>query len=192
MGPSYVVFDLETTGLSPARDAIIQIAAMRADDREADDADVFFSYVNPSRPIPPWITHYTGITDRHVAEAPSPASVLRDFSRYVGGSTLIAHNGHRFDMRFLAACCQQHALPSRLVCYEDSIDLSRLVWGRSGVRHGLDQVLERLRIHAAGLRRHDARTDVLLLTRALHAMWAMARQVEPAAVLPRRYGVLPE
>lgn len=188
----YVVFDLETTGMRPDQDEIIQIAASRINESGDLIEAPFFSYVNPGRRIPGWITFYTGITDADVANAPAISHVLPEFSRYVADNTLIAHNGHRFDMRFLAECCRRCRLPERQVAYHDSLALSWSVWGRRGKRHGLDAVLNRLQINTTGHRRHDARSDVELLARAIQIMVQLSR--EKAGFQPRvkRYqGLIP-
>lgn len=186
-----VVFDLETTGLSPACDEILQIAAVRMRHGKLLREENFFSYVRPSIPVPYFITSYTGIKDSDVRRAPEPERVLTEFSRFVGSSVLIAHNGHRFDMKFLEWTCNRKSLPTRKAPYLDSITLSQQLWGRRGVSHGLDAVLERLAIRSTDVRRHDARGDVVLLARAIQAMQTLAAQrggFEPLATKP---GVLP-
>lgn len=187
----YVVFDLETTGLSTFSDAIMQIAAVRMRNGHVDETSPFFSYVNPGRPIPPWLCIYTGISDKDVADAPRAHTVLRRFSEYVGSAHLVAHNGHRFDMKFLASECIRHRLPTRPVTYYDTIALSQLLWGTNTVRHSLDAVLGRLRISPRGYKRHDARGDVSLLALAVQRMWLLLedRRLQPAI---RCYsGILP-
>ena len=186
-----VIFDLETTGLSPAGDEIIQIAAMRMVDGRAIQSDTFFSYVNPVQSIPPWISFYTGITEKDVRNAPPIGPVLRDFSQFVGGATLIAHNGHRFDMRFLAASCQRYQLNIRPVPYYDSLGLSWILWGRQGYRHGLDDLVNRLGISPTGVRRHDARGDVHLLAQAVEKMWEQVCATYGQPNLELYHGVLP-
>jgi DNA polymerase-3 subunit epsilon len=187
----YVIFDLETTGLSPERDEIIQIAALRLSADTTEKPDAFLSYVNPGRSIPPFIAGYTGVTDAHVRHAPTVGKVLEAFSRYAGDATLIAHNGHRFDMKFLREACTRNSLPTRSVGYHDSIYLSRLVWGKLPERHGLDAVLSRLGISSHGARRHDARGDVTLLAEAVARMWSMLRSRAEQPVLTLYRGVLP-
>ena len=191
MGLDCVIFDLETTGLSPRADEIIQIAAVRMRDGWIDEADWFFSYVNPGRPVPYWITQYTGVTNQDVSDAPGIAEVLAEFSRYSGDLPLLAHNGRRFDMKFLAASCLKHQLPTRPVQGYDSMALSKLLWGPRGVGHGLDAVLCRLRISEQGVRRHDARGDVRLLSKAVQTMWNLARAQQGEVSLPTFTGVLP-
>jgi DNA polymerase III epsilon subunit family exonuclease len=163
-----VVFDLETTGLSPQDDEIIQIAALRIVDGEIAAGEDFFSYVKPRRRIDPFITGFTGITDRDVHEAPGPVEVLARFSRYCGDALLVAHNGHTFDVPFLRRACDRRRCSVRQVSYIDSLHLSWGVWGRArGVSHALDRVVSRLRVATEGIRRHDARGDVALLSRCV-------------------------
>jgi DNA polymerase III epsilon subunit family exonuclease len=174
----WVVFDLETTGLHPDADDIIQIAAVRMLDGRRTDTDSFFSYVRPTRPIPPFISNYTGVTNEQVRQAPAAADVLRDFGRFVGNSTLVAHNGHRFDMKFLEAVCSRYSTSYRPIAYHDSLGLSRQLWGYQGVRHSLDAVLQRLGLADHQQQRHDARADVDLLSRAIELMWQRLAQTD--------------
>lgn len=171
--PEFIIYDLETTGLSADRCEIIQIAAVRFRGGRVASDEFFHSYARPSAPIPAFIARYTGVTDAHVADAPRPHEALAQFACFVGGATgLIAHNGHRFDSRFLEATCRRHGLGTREVRSIDSIQLSRRVFGTArGTGHGLDRVLIRLGIDQEGAVRHDARGDVILLGRAVEAMW---------------------
>lgn len=166
-----IIFDLETTGLSPAMHEIIQIAAVRMRVGVWREEEKFETFVRPARRVPSFITGLTGITQSDVAGAPLPAEALRAFSRFVGKeSTMVAHNGGRFDVPFLRESCLRHRLALRETTFIDSCGLSRQLWGGRG-GHGLDAVMSRLGLSAAGLRRHDARGDVALLGRAVSEMW---------------------
>jgi DNA polymerase III alpha subunit (gram-positive type) len=166
-----VVFDLETTGLSPGDDEIIQIAAMRMIDGAIRRDDCFFTYVDPGRPIDPFIVDYTGITDRDVAGAPGPQEAVRAFSTFCDSSVLVAHNGHSFDIPFLRSVTTRSRQGLRPASYIDSMHLSWQLWGRArGVSHSLDGVVSRLRVRAGDVRRHDARGDVLLLARCVEEL----------------------
>ena len=172
-GQTFVVYDLETTGLYPDSDEFIQIAASRfhAGCLCADDS--FFSFARPRRTIPSFIESYTGIGNHHVRDAPRPEEVLCHFSRWAGDATLIAHNAKRFDSKFLQATCHRHGLPSREVDCIDSIQLSKMLFGSTrGTGHSLDHVKARLGLRETSLRRHDARGDVDILGRAIEAMWS--------------------
>lgn len=119
----YVVFDLETTGLNPARDEIVEISGIRV--RENTAAEEFSTLVNPGIPIPPAAARVNGITDEMVCHAPSPGEALGKFLDFAGDCVLVGHNIHTFDMLFLRACAARE--PKRNVSndYVDTLYLAR-------------------------------------------------------------------
>ena len=171
--PEFVIFDLETTGLSPHGSEIIQIAAIRFCNGEVVSGDAFFSYCRPSEPISRFIQDYTGITDRDVRNAPRPIEALEQFSKFVGDSVIMAHNGHRFDVKFLESTCARHRVKIRYVESIDTISFSRRLFGTTrGTGHSLDRVMQRLGLNASQYRRHDARGDIQALADAVKIMWS--------------------
>jgi DNA polymerase-3 subunit epsilon len=123
---SFVVVDLETTGGSPVDDAITEIGAVRFEG--AERVGSFQTLVDPERPIPPAITHLTGISDRSVAGAPSLATVLPTFLEFARGAVIVAHNA-AFDVGFLNANLLRldyPTLPAPAVCTAKLA--RRLVW----------------------------------------------------------------
>ena len=94
---TFIVFDLETTGLNPASEEITEIAAVRVVEGEIRDS--FQTYVNPHKPIPPEITELTGISDETVADAPDLDKAVPEFLAWAGEGQypLVAHNAG-FDM----------------------------------------------------------------------------------------------
>lgn len=94
----YVVFDIETTGLSPRFGRIIEIGAVRIKDGKI--CDTYSQFINPEIPIPYNITKLTSITDNMVMDAPTIETVLPDFLNYVGDAVLVAHNA-AFDTGFI-------------------------------------------------------------------------------------------
>ena len=94
----YVVFDLETTGLSPAYAEIIEIGALKVSERIVTGA--FHTYVKNTFPIPEKITRLTGISDSDTYNAPAVNVALNSFRNFIGSSTLVAHNA-RFDCSFI-------------------------------------------------------------------------------------------
>lgn len=191
-GGSFVIFDLETTGLYPDGCEIIQIAATRFQNGEVVAGDSFFSYCRPSQPISRFISDYTGITDRDVRDAPRPIEVLEQFSQFVGDSVIMAHNGHRFDTKFLEATCRRHRARIRTVESIDTIAFSRRLFGTTrGTGHSLDRVMQRLGLSASGYRRHDARGDIQVLADAVKIMWRRLELDGCCSGIPRRETALP-
>jgi DNA polymerase III alpha subunit (gram-positive type) len=171
-GDTFVVYDLETTGLDPALDEFIQIAAMRFTRGSLAPQETFARFAKPRRPISAFIESYTGIGNRHVASAARPEVVLCEFAAWSGDATLIAHNGLRFDSKFLGATCRRHGLPMREVESIDSIHMSKMLFGKArGTGHSLDHLVSRLKVDQQGIRRHDARGDVEILGRAVASLW---------------------
>ncbi len=93
-----VALDLETTGLDPQRDSIIEIGAVRF--REGEVVDTFQTLVHPDHRLPAYITALTGITQEDVEDAPSLKDVLPQLVRFVGDRPALGHN-ISFDLSFL-------------------------------------------------------------------------------------------
>jgi len=131
---TFVVFDLETTGLSAARSRIVEIGAHRVEALEL--GETFETLVNPGTPVPAAITALTGIGQGDVRGAPSADLAVRRFLAFAGDAVLVAHNA-RFDMAFLDRAVER--LTGRRVAAPvvDTVWLARrLLHGRTG-RFGL-------------------------------------------------------
>ena len=95
----YIALDLETTGLDPEREEIIEIGAVKFQGTEA--VDTFETLVNPRRNLPAFITQLTGITQRQVDTAPPLSAVAGQLVAFLGRWPLVGHNV-AFDLAFLA------------------------------------------------------------------------------------------
>ena len=95
---TYVVFDVETTGLSAVYDTIIELAAVKV--KGGEIIERFERFANPHRPLSATIIELTGITDDMLKDAPDVEEVIRDFKEWIGDHTLVAHNAS-FDMGFI-------------------------------------------------------------------------------------------
>lgn len=95
----YAAVDLETTGLDPERDAILEIGAVKF--RGEEVLGTWSSFVNPHRPVPYKITQLTGIADEDVQNAPPLHKVLPEVVAFVGQVPVVGHNV-QFDLGFLA------------------------------------------------------------------------------------------
>ena len=153
MLPVYVLLDLETTGATPARDRITEIALIRYENGE--EVARWQTLVNPHQPIPPFIQTLTGISDDMVQTAPDFESVAPRLYQYLDGAVLVAHNV-RFDHGFLKHEFQRIGITLRqkVLC---SVKLSRLLYPQHR-SHGLDAVIQRHQIVVAA--RHRAMGDV--------------------------------
>src|ERR1051326_1965089 len=95
---SIVSLDIETTGLDPNKDAIIEIGAVRFNGHRIEDE--WSTLVNPNRHIPEAITQLTGIDDDMVRNAPRIQDVLEELGTFVGDLPVLGQNV-RFDLGFL-------------------------------------------------------------------------------------------
>ncbi|GAA0932144.1 DEDD exonuclease domain-containing protein [Nonomuraea longicatena] len=127
---TFVVFDLETTGGSPAEHAITEIGAVKV--RAGEILGEFSTLVDPGGPIPPFISVLTGITDAMVTAAPRLPAVLPSFLEFIRGTVLVAHNAG-FDTRFVKAACAELGYPPPANPVVDTVDLARRVLTRDEV-----------------------------------------------------------
>src|ERR687886_1764441 len=95
---TYVVVDLETTGLRPGSSRICEIGAVRVRDLEL--GETFQTLVNPGLPLGRVVSALTGLSDAALRRAPPPAAAVQRFLAFAGDAVLVAHNA-RFDLAFL-------------------------------------------------------------------------------------------
>ncbi|SMH59240.1 3'-5' exonuclease [Azospirillum agricola] len=168
----YVVFDTETTGLSPSTgDEIIQIAAVRVVGGRILTGETFNALVDPKRTIPPESIPFHGITDAMVAGKPTAETVLPQFRAFVSGAVMVAHNA-AFDLKFLKMKerASGTAFDGPVL---DTMLLSRMLLGNDG-DHTLDGIAERLGI--AVVDRHTALGDSLVTAAIFLRMVEMLRE----------------
>ena len=105
---SYVAFDLETTGLSPETDQIIEIGALKVKDGKVIAR--FMEFVKPDQPISSAITGITGITNEMVADARNTEDIVHDFMDFCEDHVLIGHN-IMFDYKFCKMYAAKYGYP---------------------------------------------------------------------------------
>ena len=128
-GMEFIAFDLETTGIQPKTDAIVEIGAVRFDG--AEPVETFCTLVNPGRPIPPEASAVNGISDEMVAGSPAVETVLTDLAAFCGDLPLVAHNAP-FDFKFLLNAVEAHKAKAPSGVVLDSCALSRVVFPEKG------------------------------------------------------------
>lgn len=121
--PNYVVFDLETTGISCVNDEVVEISAIKVDNHKA--VSEYTTLVNPKCAIPYDASQVNGITDDMVKDAPVFETALADFLAFVGDYVLVGHNIHTFDMKFIYRDCKRYFGKMPGNDYVDTLNLSR-------------------------------------------------------------------
>ncbi|MEX1247681.1 MAG: helicase C-terminal domain-containing protein [Anaerolineales bacterium] len=135
--PTIVAVDIESTGIDPEKDAIIEIGAVRFDGRRIEGE--WSTLVNPGRRIPPFITQLTGITDNMVRQAPGIREVVADLAKFAGDAPIL---GQRisFDLSFL----RRHGLflDNEVI---DTYDMASVLMPRAG-RYNLGALGQQLNV----------------------------------------------
>ncbi len=120
---SYCVVDLETTGLSPTEDCVIELAALRV--RQGVCKEEFSALIRCEKRLPPSITALTGITQELLdREGISCEQALSEFLSFVGTDRLVSHNA-AFDCQFLQNLCQECQKPMLSNQWTDTLNLAR-------------------------------------------------------------------
>lgn len=165
---TFAVFDSETTGLDPERDAVVQLGAVRVVNGRVIVTETLETLVNPGRPIPASATRVHRIDDAMVAGAPGFDAACRKLHRFCRDSVIVAHNAP-FDMAFLhrQTAGADYVFDNPVL---DTVHLSAVVFGGSA-EHTLDAICERLEIKIPVELRHTALGDALATAQVLVAMF---------------------
>lgn len=139
---NYVVLDLETTGLDPQYDTIIEIGIVRI--RQGDIVDRFQTLVNPGFSIDPFITELTGITNEMLSCAPSLRETLPVAIDFMGNDIVVAHNAN-FDVNFIYESCCDLNLQPFTNNFIDTMRLSRRLFPEFP-HHRLSDLVQRFEI----------------------------------------------
>lgn len=155
---TFICFDIETTGLSAARDKITEIGAVKVENGVI--TDIFSTFANPEMPIPQKITQLTGITDDMVKDAPSQSEAVGAFLEFAGDNVLVAHNAP-FDTSFIAKACEDMGREYNYTSI-DTVAISRAIL--TDIKNcKLDTVAKFLRL--GDFNHHRATDDAEMLAR---------------------------
>lgn len=136
---TYVVFDVETTGLSAVHNDLIQIAASKM--HKGNIIEQFDEFIDPGYPLSAFTTELTGITDNHVKGAKPLVQVLQEFQEFCQGTVLVAHNA-TFDVGFMNANYERNQLPTISQPVIDTLEFARNLYPEYK-RHGLGPLTKR-------------------------------------------------
>ncbi|MEW6086047.1 MAG: helicase C-terminal domain-containing protein [Chloroflexota bacterium] len=164
---SIVAIDIETTGLSDERDAIIEIGAVKFKGHRVEDE--WTSVINPGRHIPEFITGLTGISDAETRNAPKLRDIIHDLEAFVGDAPVVGHN-IRFDLGFL----QKQA---GILHYNEVIDTYELaaVLMPTASRYNLGSLGKQLGILLPAT--HRALDDAKVTMAAFNKLFELAREL---------------
>ncbi|AZU61522.1 PolC-type DNA polymerase III [Neobacillus mesonae] len=162
---TYVVFDVETTGLSAVYDTIIELAAVKV--KDGDIIDRFESFANPHHRLSATTINLTGITDDMVQNAPEVSEVLHKFHEWTKDAVLVAHNAS-FDMGFLNVGYKKIGLDKAKNPVIDTLELGRFLYPELK-NHRLNTLAKRFDIELTQHHRaiYDAEATGYLLLKML-------------------------
>ena len=139
---TYVVFDVETTGLSAIYNDLIQVAASKM--YKGNVIAEFDEFINPGHPLSAFTTDLTGITDEHVKNAKPLGQVLQEFQEFCKDTVLVAHNA-TFDVGFMNVNYERHGLPKITQPVIDTLEFARNLYPEYK-RHGLGPLTKRFQV----------------------------------------------
>lgn len=122
----FVAIDIETTGLNPTCDEIIEVSAVRY--RNGHEVEAYETLVKPTRPLGVFVTLFNGITNDMVADAPAVGEIMPPLRAFIGDSVLLGHNVH-FDINFLYDAIERAGAPHLTNNFIDTMGLLRRIKG---------------------------------------------------------------
>jgi DNA polymerase-3 subunit epsilon/ATP-dependent DNA helicase DinG len=170
MTRTYVALDLETTGLDPEQDRIIEIGAVRFDE-SGTELETFQRLVNPGREIPAFIERFTGVTNQMVRGAATIAAAGPEIEAFVGSSQVVGHN-IGFDLHYLAR--EGVRLEVDAI---DTAELARYLVPRLR-SHGLAEVARELDLET--FEHHRALSDARMAAAVFTRLLTRAARLDPA------------
>lgn len=172
---TFVVFDTETTGFSPAYDRLVEIGAVKIRNGQVLGEKTWL--INPQRSIPYYVQQVHNITPDMVKDKPLFAEVYPEFLEFIDGAVLIAHNAP-FDIRMVAAEVERNNLPMPKNAVLDSLALFRN-WYPKLKSHTVTAMIDHFNIATDGLQAHRATDD------SLFVFYAIQKEMDRRSQSPR-------
>lgn len=172
-----IIFDVETTGLSPTHDRLTEIGAVRM--RGMQVVETFNTMVDPERPIPAKIVELTGITDAMVEGAPKEAEALRKFMEFCGENPVLAAHNAKFDTSFVRNVCKRQHITFDFATL-DTLVLCKCMLPTMS-RHRLDGVAKALKL--GKFDHHRASDDAQMLAKIYKELVSRLIQTKGAVLL---------
>jgi DNA polymerase-3 subunit alpha (Gram-positive type) len=167
----YIVFDVETTGLSAKTERIIEIGAVKIVNGEV--VDRFSEFINPGVSLKPEIVNLTGITDEMLRDKPDEGVIIPKFIDFIEDGVLVAHNA-KFDMSFLYSASERLKFDIKNP-YLDTLEISRRIFTNLK-KHKLDMVAKETGVVLEG--HHRAVNDAEALYKIFLVLLEKAQEKE--------------
>ncbi len=155
MEETFVVFDIETTGLSILNDHIIEISAIKMKAQQTTER--FDTFIQSPEPLSAFTSELTSITDAMLEGAPDVSDALRAFKTFIGDAILVAHNAP-FDVDFIHAHMKKHGLLDHLFESVDTLQMARQLYGQKLKRFNLKAVSKFFNVELTQHHRAEADT----------------------------------
>ena len=172
---TFVIFDTETTGFSPAKDRLVELGAVKVRNGKKIGEKTWL--INPQRYIPYYVQNVHHITPDMVKDRPTFAQIYPEFLEFIDGSVLIAHNAP-FDVRFISAEAGRNGMPAPKNAVLDSLVLFR-TWYPDLPSHRVEDLINLFDISTDGLQEHRATDD------SLFVYYAIQKEMERRSEEPR-------
>ena len=152
-----IVLDIETTGLSPTKNKIIEIYALKLDEN-LNEKENFYALIKIEESIPHFITNMTGITDENLESKGEPEkTVMQKFHKFIQHDLLVGHNIDKFDLPFLQNACARWDLTITNKTF-DTLKAARKTFHFD--KYSLSELANYLQIKSDTF--HNAKDDVIV------------------------------
>ena len=182
----FIVFDIETTGLSSSKERITEIGAFRVVNGEIKDK--FSTFVNPEKHISSKITELTGITDDMVADAPLEKEAVEAFLAFCGENAVVVAHNAGFDTSFIKAVCERNRIHYTLT-HIDTLAISRGIFTQL-TKHKLNTIAKHLKL--GEFNHHRAYDDAYMLAKIFLVMLSKLREEYNIKQISQINSVLPK